>query len=432
MRPEPTISAAAHEAVAVVGRDSRARVLAVLARRFGDLDLAEDALQEALAQALETWSGSGVPASPEAWLTTTGKRKALDRIRRENVLAQKLVRMHAEEGRAPVPIAFRDPGDRIAGDDADVVPDERLGMFFACSHPVLRPADRVAMTLRFVAGLDTPEVANALLVPVATMQQRIVRAKKRIRTLGVPFSAPRPEDLSERLAGVERVIMLLYAEGYARSTGDVHIRDDLTAEAVRLARVLHDLMPEEADVTGLLALLVLTEARRPARMSVDGSPVPLADQDRQRWDRELIAEGTRLAEVAAGMNGAGTYAIQAAIAAVHAEAASFAETDWAQIVVLYRLLERHEPGPMVRLGHAVAVGRAVGLDEGLRRLDALADDPVLVRLRSFHVARAVTLEELGDPSAAADAYRRALELPGNDAEADHLAASLAGLDEFSS
>lgn len=418
---DPT--AAAHQAVAAVGRDSRARVLAALARRFGDLDVAEDAMQEAFAEALRRWPESGIPASPEAWLTTAAKRKALDRIRRENVLAQKLARVHAEEGRAPVPIAFRDPADRVDAED-DPVPDDRLGLFFACTHPVLKPADRVAMTLRFVAGLDTPEVAHALLVPVATMQQRIVRAKKRIRALGVPFDIPRREDLAGRLAGVQRVILLLYAEGFSRSTGEVHVRDDLTTEAIRLVRVLHRLMPEEAEVIGLLALLLLTEARRPARTGADGRPIPLARQDRGRWDRTLIAEGVYFAEDAAGAQGAGTYAIQAAIAALHAEAASFEETDWAQIAVLYRLLERHEPGPMVRLGHAVAVGRAVGLDEGLRRLDALAADPVLDRLRTFHVARAVTLEELGDAAGAAAAYRRALELPGNDAEGDYLAASL--------
>ncbi len=420
-------AAAVQRAVAAVGRDSRTRIVATLARRFGDLDLAEDVLQDAFAEALRVWPEQGVPASPEAWLTTTARRKALDVVRREGILAQKVARLRIEEERSPLPVGFGDPAEQPAS-DGDPVPDERLGLFFACAHPALAPQDRIALTLRFLAGLSTPEVANALLVPVPTMQQRIVRAKKRIRTMGVPFEVPRRDDLPGRLAGVQRVILLLYAEGFARTTGATHVRDDLTAEAVRLARVLRGLMPDVAEVTGLLALLVLSEARRPARTDEEGRPVPLARQDRGRWDRSLIVEGTRLAEIAAGTAGAGTYAIQAAIAAVHAEAESFATTDWAQIVVLYRLLERHEPGPVVRLGHAVAVGRAVGLREGLRRLDALADDPLLDRFRAYHVARAVTLDELGERSAAADAYRRALELPGNEAEADHLAASLAGLD----
>lgn len=262
----------------------------------------------------------------------------------------------------------------------------------------MAPEDRVALTLRFVAGLTTAEVAHALLVPVTTMQQRIVRAKGRLRTLGVPFEVPRPEDRPGRLACVLRVVYLLYAEGFTRSAGEEHVRDDLTTEAIRLARVLHTLMPG-ADVTGLLALLVLTQARRPARTDAEGRPVPLAEQDRTRWDRVMITEGLILAEAAAtaGLGGgAGTYAIQAAIAAVHAEADFFAATDWAQIAVLYGLLEAREPSPVVRLARAVAWGRAHGLADGLRRLDQLATDPVLGRLRAFHAARAVTLEELGD------------------------------------
>ncbi len=420
--------AAAQRAVAAVGRDSRTRVLATLARRFGDLDLAEDVLQDAFAEALRAWPSQGIPCSPEAWLTTAARRKALDVVRREGVLAQKVARLRIEEERAPAPAGFGDPAECTAA-DGDPIRDERLGLFFACAHPVLVPADRIALTLRFLAGLSTPQVANALLVPVATMQQRIVRAKRRIRALGVPFDTPRREDLPDRLAGVQRVILLLYTEGFARSDGAAHVGDDLTAEAVRLARVLHGLMPDTAEVAGLLALFLLTEARRPARTDAQGRPVPLVRQDRTHWDHPLIVEGARLAETAAATRGAGTYAIQAAIAAVHAEAASFESTDWEQIVVLYRLLGRHEPGPIVRLGHAVAVGRAVGLREGLRLLDELADDPVLDRLRAYHVARAVTLDELGERSAAAEAYRRALGLPGNDAEADHLAASLAALDE---
>lgn len=415
-------------AVAGIGRDARTRILAALARRFGDLDLAEDTVQEAFAQALRTWPEAGIPDSPEAWLMTTAKRKALDAVRRESVLAQKLARLRVEEERAPIPVALADPAERAADEGSDPVPDDRLGLFFACAHPVMAPEDRIALTLRFLAGFTTAEVAHALLVPVPTMQQRIVRAKRRIRTLGVPFDAPRSGDLPQRLASVQRVVYLLYAEGFARSTGTAHVREDLTAEAVRLARVLRALMPESAEVTGMLGLLLLTEARRPARTDAEGRPIPLADQDRSLWDRELIGEGIALAETAAGTRGAGPYAMQAAIAAVHAEADSFETTDWAQIAVLYRLLEAREPGPVVSLGRAVALGRALGPVEGIRRLDALAADAVLARFRPFHIARAVTLEELGDGAGAILAYRRALELPGNGAESDFLAAALAGLD----
>lgn len=422
-------SEAARKAVAAIGRDSRIRILATIARWSGDLDLAENATQEALVQALRTWPDTGIPESPEAWLKTTAKRKALDAIRRERMLTEKLARLRIEEERAPQPAELLDPADQAGTGGADPVPDDRLGLFFACAHPVLKPEDRVALTLRFVAGLDTSEVAHALLVPVATMQQRIRRAKKRIRALGVPFEAPRHEDLEERLAGVQRVVYLLYAEGFARSTGDAHVREDLTGEAIRLARVLHSLMPDAAETAGLLALLLLTEARRPARTDESGHPIPLADQDRARWDTGMIADGLALAETAAASPGAAAYAIQAAIAAVHAEAEDFASTDWAQIAVLYRLLEAHEPGPVVRLGRAVAVGRLLGPEEGLRRLDALSHDPVLARFRPFHIARAVTLEELGDPAGAAEAYRRAIGLPGNDAEDGYLATALAGLDE---
>lgn len=412
----------ARQALAELGRDGVTRLLAVLARRFGDLDLAEDALQEAMAEALKAWPRDGVPRVPEAWLTTTAKRKALDAVRRDGVLAQKLATLRIQEERSPVPEMLQDPAESAVS--ASSVPDDRLGLYFACAHPALKPEDRVAMTLRFVAGLATPEVAHALLVPIPTMQQRITRAKKRIRTTGIPFDVPRAEDLPERLAGVLRVVYLLYAEGFARSSGDVHVRDDLTAEAIRLARLLRRLMAS-AEVTGLLALLLLTEARRPARMSADGRPVPLADQDRRLWDPRFIEEGIGLAESAAAGTGAGSYAIQAAIAALHAEADSFEATDWPQIAVLYGMLERLEPSPLVRLARTVALGRALGLEEGLRRLDALADDPTLDRLRAFHVARGVTLSELRRHAEAADAYRHALTLPGNQAEDDYLLETLA-------
>lgn len=401
-------------AIEAIDRQSWTRILATLARRFGDLDLAEDALQEAFAQALRSWPSSGVPRSPTAWLTTTANNRAIDVVRRDAVLANKLEQLLPDDDEPPA--------------TSGIVRDDRLELLFACVHPVLRPEDRVALTLRFVAALTTVEVANALLVPVPTMQQRLTRAKHRIRTLGVPFRAPSEEDLPERLATVLRVVYLLYAEGFARSTGTTHLRRDLTTEAVRLARLLQDLLPENSEVVGLLGLLILTEARAPARTDADGRPVPLADQDRSLWDGALIAEGTALAETAA-VRGAGAFAIQCAIAAVHAEAATFDDTDWAQIAALYRMLEAIEPGPVVRLGLAVATGRAQNLALGLQHLDRLVGDPALDRFRPFHIARAVTLEELGDHPAAILAYRRALELPGNGAEDEYLVAALAGLAE---
>ncbi|KAB1643932.1 RNA polymerase sigma factor [Gulosibacter chungangensis] len=415
-------------AIANLDRETWGRILATLARRFGDLDLAEDVTQEAYAQALVTWPRTGVPDSPEAWLKTTAKRKALDIVRREANLAQKLAHLRIEADVAPVPTSLRDPAQSIRDPEIAQLPDDRLELFFACAHPALNLEDRVALTLRFVAGLSAAEVGNALLVSVPTMQQRIARAKKRIRTLGIPFETPKLAELPARLGGVLRVLYLLYAEGFARSAGDRHVRDDLTAEAVRLVRILHSLAPDAAEVTGLLALCLLTEARRPAREDASGQPVPLVEQDRGRWDRELITEGLRLAERAAGSPEASGFAIQAAIAAVHAEGQSFESTDWAQIAVLYRLLKEREPGPIVSLGRAVALGRYLGLEEGLRRLDALAGDPVLARLRAFHVARGITLDELGRREQAAEAYQFALECPGNEAEDALIASTLAGLD----
>ncbi len=420
------MTADAARAAADLPREDRARIVAALARRFGDLDLAEDMLQEALAQALQTWPETGVPASPAAWLTTTAKRRALDAIRRDGVLARKLAQLRVEADRAPADAWAADPATLL---DAapDPLPDDRLELLFTCAHPVLGPEDRLALTLRFVAGLTSAEVAHALLVPVPTMQQRLVRAKQRIRRLGVPFEVPRREELDGRLGIVLRACYLLYAEGFARSVGPQHVRDDLTAEAVRLVRILRTAFGRSPEVAGLLGLLLLTQARRPARIDDDGAPVPLSAQDRSRWDRELIAEGISLAEQAAGSPGAGSYAIQAAIAAVHAEAQEFEATDWDQIAVLYRLLEVHDPGPVVRLGRAVALGRARGPAIGLRHLDDLAEVPALRSYRGLHIARALTLAELDRAAEAAEAYRRALALPGNEAESDFLSAALAGL-----
>ncbi|GAA4928019.1 RNA polymerase sigma factor [Nesterenkonia rhizosphaerae] len=348
------------ESISVEGRS---RILASLARRFSDLDLAEEMLQEAMVQALRTWGRDGVPVVPEAWLTTVAARRGMDMLRQDQARARMIPRLGVLQEREPAAATELDPAQVL--DDEPAVTDERLGLFFACAHPLLKPEEQVALTLRFLAGLSTAEVAHGLLVPVATMQQRIVRAKRRIRSLGISFEIPTRQMLPERLGAVQRVVYLLFAEGFARSAGGSHIQDDLTEEAVRLARLLRALMPGSAEATGLLGLLLLTQARRPARTDTTGRPVPLADQDRSLWDLKLLSEGLELAERAARAPGAGRYAIQAAIAAVHAEAADLSSTDWPQIVVLYRMLESYEPTPVVWLGRAVAIGRARGLDEGL-------------------------------------------------------------------
>jgi RNA polymerase sigma-70 factor (ECF subfamily) len=411
--------------LAAVNRESRARLLASLAFRFRDLDLAEDSLQEALARAMRVWSEEGIPRSPEAWLTTVAARAAIDTLRKEQRLASRIPLLGAELEREAAAGESLDPATTPEQDPSDALTDDQLGLLFACAHPALNIEDRVALTLRFVAGLTTTEVAQALLLPVTTLQQRITRAKLRIRKLGISFEVPTGSLMEERLPAVRKVITLLYAEGFARSTGVQHVHDDLTSEAVRLAGLLQAIGPRSAENIGLLALLQLSEARRPARTDSAGRPIPLAEQNRALWDRELIASGLKLAEEAASLPGARSYAVQGAIAAVHAEAPSFEQTDWRQIVVLYRLLEAHEPGPIVKLGGAIAAGRASGPDIGLRLLEELGTDPRLVAHRSYHIARAVTLEELGDREAAAEAYRRALGIPGNDAENQMLLSALA-------
>ncbi|WP_022930619.1 RNA polymerase sigma factor [Patulibacter americanus] len=399
--------------IARLHREEHTRLLATLVRRFGDLDLAEDVAQEAMEAALRTWPESGVPDEPLAWLITTAKRRALDRVRRDAVYAQRLALLHIEQGARHAPAADQVTVD---GPDGDRIPDDRLTMLLGCCHPAIAPADRVMLMLRFVGGLTTAEVAAALLVPVPTMQARITRAKRRIRGAGIPLTVPDdPEVLAARLPLVLTAVSLVFTEGYAATSGEAPLRAELTAEAIRLARILHRSLPGESEPAGLLALLLLTEARAPARTDAAGAPVALEDQDRGRWARDLIAEGTALAERAA-VAGAGRFAVQAAIAAVHAEAATFAGTDWAQIVALYDLLLRLDPGPVVRMNRAVAVGRRDGFAEGLALLDELGDEPELVRHHPFHLARALTLDRLGRTDEARVAYVRALELVDNAGE----------------
>jgi RNA polymerase sigma-70 factor (ECF subfamily) len=400
----------AADSVEAVFREERGRLLAMLVRQFGDLDLAEDAASEAIEAALECWPVDGVPATPVAWLLTTARRKAVDRLRRDRAYAARLAIMQVEA---------QQHVDAASGQGADDVqdefPDERLRLFFTCCHPALPVEAQTALTLRCLAGLSTPEVARAFLVPEATMAQRIVRAKRKIRDARIVFRVPGSDELARRLPGVLRVVYLIFTEGYAASTGEELLRVDLTDEAIRLARILHRLLPAESEVSGLLALLLLVDARRAARTDAAGELVSLEDQDRGLWDADRIAEGRGL--VVAALRGAGTgpYAIQAAIAAVHAEAASTSTTDWPQIVALYDVLARRSPSPVVQLNRAVAVAMRDGPQAGLAALDTLDGEA----LRGYHplpAARADLLRRLGRTTEAAASYQAALDLASNERE----------------
>ncbi|GAB2686651.1 RNA polymerase sigma factor [Kribbella swartbergensis] len=406
-----------HAEVEAVFREERGRLLAALARRFGDLDLAEEVASEAIEAALVRWPVDGVPPNPGAWLMTTARRKAVDRLRRDQVYAAKLAILQFEADRAAPPAA------------GDELPDERLQLFFTCAHPALAAEDRGALTLRCLAGLTTPEVARAFLVPVATMAKRIVRAKKKINEARIPFRVPSADELPERLPGVLQVIYSVFTEGYAASSGPYLQRLDLAEEAIRLARILRRLLPDEREVAGLLALMLLIHARRDARTGPDGELVLLDDQDRTRWDRDLIAEGSGLVVAALTGGPAGPYGVQAAIAALHDEAPDVAGTDWPQIVALYDVLIAIDPSPVVALNRAAAIAMRDGPEAGLALLDDLSDEP---RLRDYHplpMARADLLHRLGRLPEATAAYEQALALAGSEPERDHLRRRIAAIKE---
>ena len=382
---------------------------------LGDFDLAEEAVQEAFVRALETWSRDGVPANPGAWVTTIAKRRAIDRIRRQDTLRRKtetLQRLADLEA--------------LGGDEDDMsgIPDDRLRLIFTCCHPALPMDARVALTLRTLGGLATPEIARAFLIPETTMAQRLVRAKRKIRDAGIPYRVPPPDLLPERLPGVLAVLYLIFNEGYATTSGPL-VRTDLCEEAIRLSRVLDRLMPGESEVRGLLALLVLQHSRREARTDAAGNLVLLEDQDRSRWDHEAIDEGLALLEDVLAARRPGVYQVQAAIAALHARAPRPEDTDWPQIAALYGALTAMTPSPVVELNRAVAVAMADGPERGLPLIDALAPD--LQGYHLFHAARADLLRRLARSDEAAEAYRRALALVSNPTERAYLERRLAGV-----
>jgi RNA polymerase sigma-70 factor (ECF subfamily) len=395
-------------AVEAVYRSDWGRIVATLIRQVRDFDLAEEAVQEAFAAAVETWRESGVPAAPRAWIIQAARHKAIDRLRRRARLGEKLDAYVALGPGGTIPAHAYDP---------DEIPDDRLRLIFTCCHPALAPDAQVALTLRTLGGLETDEIARAFLVPPATMAQRLVRAKAKIRDAAIPYAVPDAREMPGRLDAVLTVIYLVFNEGYAATRGDALVRTDLCAEAIRLGRLVRALMDPEppAEATGLLALMLLHDARREARLDEAGDLVLLEEQDRRRWNHALISEALPLVEEAL-RGGPGPYALQAAIASLHCRAARAEETDWPQIVQLYQLLERLQPSPIVSLNRAVAVAMADGPRPALALIDALAAGGELDRYHLLHAARADLLRRLGDSAEAAASYAQALALVTNDAE----------------
>jgi RNA polymerase sigma-70 factor, ECF subfamily len=382
-----------------VYRQELGRIVAALTRRFGDLELAEEMAQEAFAEAVRRWPADGVPPSPAGWLTVTARNRALDRLRREST-------RHARHLEADMLHGPDDPGDPTTS-----IPDERLRLLFTCCHPALAPSAQVALTLRLLGGLTVPEVAAAFLLPERTMAQRITRAKRKIAAAKIPYRIPRDAELPERLGGVLATIYLVFNEGYLPRSGDDPVRTHLSSEAIRLARTVHGLMPDEPEAAGLLALLLLIDARREARV-VDGRLVPLDEQDRARWDAALIAEGHGLVRECLRRNRPGHYQLLAAVQAVHADAPTYAETDWSQVVALYDMLLAVTPTPVVALNRAVAVAELEGPGAGLELVEGLE----LTGYQPFHVTCADLLRRLGRADEARAAYDTAIAMTDNAAE----------------
>ena len=406
----PDINAAVAEAF----RRESGRVLASLVRVLGDLDAAEEALQDALVLALERWPQDGIPDRPAAWIVTTARRRAIDRLRRE-------MRRPAVQAAAH---GLLELTRQVASGEVDPLGDDQLTLIFACCHPALPLEGRVALALRSLGGLSTAEIARAFLVPEATMAQRLVRVKAKIRATRIPFRVPGPGALPERVESVLTVLYLIFNEGYAATAGDALVRRSLCAEAIRMTRVVAAHLPGHPEATGLLALMLLHDSRREARESADGTPIPLAEQDRSRWDTSQVAEGLALVEEPGDGRPPGPYRLQAAVSACHARAASAEQTDWRSIAALYGELAEHLPSPVVELNRAVAEAMAGDVDSGLRRLDLLEAGEELSRYHLLQVARADLLCRAGRTAEGAEAYRRALALTENTAERRFLSARL--------
>ncbi|MGW0661000.1 RNA polymerase sigma factor [Streptodolium elevatio] len=414
-------------AVAEAFRAEWAQIVATLIARTGDWDLAEECAQDAFARALETWPRDGVPDRPGAWLTTTARNRVVDRLRREAVGAEKMRQAAELSAGADADAADAAAVARAAAEDG--VPDDRLRLVFTCCHPQLPFDARVALTLRTVVGLETPEIARAFLVPEATMAQRLVRAKRRIRDARIPYEVPAREELPRRTDAVLSVVYLLYNEGYSATSGADLIRRRLGDEAVRLGRLLAELLPGEPEVLGLLALMRTHDARRAARVDEAGDFVPLEEQDRSRWDREAIAEASRLLDEAVAVERVGPYQLQAAIANVHAVAGTAAETDWALIAALYGRLAEMTPSPVIELNRAVAVAMSAGPAAGLELVLRLEESGRLTGYHLLPATRADLLRRLGRRDEAAIAYAQALDLARAEPDRRYLARRLRAVDE---